>query len=176
MMAEHYQAPVLGDDMKARLATGGTDPIPVAVTFASALASSELEALGLYASTAQPSEIAYGTLAPDPVRALAARTGVKSISFAAILPARPGAPDKSTAIDKVQPVLRTKLDARPTDEQAVIVYFRGRVTKETLKSLGLSEMVDDAGRGNLDEAGVLRLAERPDVRRIEAVPEMRPSR
>jgi hypothetical protein len=57
----------------------------------------------------------------------------------------------------------------------VIVYFRGPVSKETLAALDLSEMVDDAGTGRLDKAAVLRLADRPDVRRIEAMPEMRPS-
>jgi hypothetical protein len=175
-MGEHYQMPVIDDALKARLATDNRDAIPVTVTFASALAPAELDALGLYAGTDQPSTIAYGTLSPDAVRQLAARSGVKSLSLSPILPARPRGSDKPTNLDKIQLLLQTKLEQRPSDKHAVIVHFRGRATKDTLKSLGLTAMVDEVANGSLDKAAVLRLAERPDVRRIEAAPEMRPLR
>jgi hypothetical protein len=176
-MGEHYQAPVLDADMKKRLAAGGKEAIPVVVTFSDAVPASELDALGLYASTTEASQIAYGKLTPDRVRDLAARAGVATIAYAAVLPARsPSTPAAPAAIDKIQSRLRTKLDARPKDKHVVIVYFRGAVSAETLAALDLTEMVDDAGTGRLDKAAVLRLAERPDVRRIEAMPEMRPYR
>ena len=79
-----------------------------------------------------------------------------------------------TVLDKIHPFLKTDLDAQPAEERAVIVYFHGRVEQDTLKSLGLRPMVEDAARGDMDRAGVLRLAARADVRRIEAVPEERP--
>jgi hypothetical protein len=172
-MGEQYKAPVVSNEVTGRLASGGTAPIPVTVTFARDLPAAELEKLGLHSATTGASSIAYGDLAPDRVRELATRPGVKSISLAPILPVRADAPATAAGLDKIQPLLRSQLDARPAEKHAVIVSFRGKVTKDTLKSLSLSEMVDDAGRGDLDKAGVLRMAERPDVRRIEAVPEMR---
>lgn len=174
-MAMRDQSSVFDAGLKERLGKGTEEPLPVIVTFSQAIPKSALDTLGLYASTGEESTtIGYGTLAPAAVRRLGSRADVASISLAAVLPQRANStPAPAGAIDKIQSILLARLNEQPNERHPVIVYFQRPVPPETLDALDLSEIDRDAGKGRLDRAAILRLAERADVRRIEMIPEMR---
>ena len=168
MSQDDASAPALDPSLVRDLDSGAAGPFLILVAFRAAPPERELRSLGLQMGEAGQ---ALGSLTAAAVRALAARPDVAAIVRLQEAAAPPASPD----LAKLDPLLVTRLEEQPGGIHPVVVRFRQPPTREVLDSLGLGGGGSPIATGRLDRQGILRLAEREDVVRVEPMPEYLPS-